>query len=75
MSIRICRICSTEHYPQSYYEPEEPCICGHGVKGESPWQYAGFRGVLAWFKYSVLTKWFDRITGKWANWLYKEWDF
>jgi hypothetical protein len=71
----ICRICDERYYNQSYYEPEEPCICGHRVNGESPWQYAGWRGVLARWKYTYLRKAFEAMTSRFGNWLYKEWKY
>ena len=38
MRINHCVICGEDWFPQNYYEPEEPCVCGHKLnKGE--WRY------------------------------------
>lgn len=69
-----CRICGEQHFYQSEYGPEEPCLCGHGVY-ESPWSYMGYRGVLAWFKYTIIRGVYEKITGKITDWLYEPWDY
>ena len=79
ISMPMCRICGLQHYPQSYEGPEDPCICGHGIRGESPWQYAKIRGVLARGKYYYLRnllEFFQRRTLEplWT-WLYKPWNY
>ena len=69
----LCVICDCRYYSASYDGPAEPCVCGHGVSGESAWRYAGVRGVAAQFKYRVLRKAFDKLTHTAGNWLYTEW--
>lgn len=71
----LCRICSTQHYRQTEYEPEEPCLCGHGVYRDSPWSYAGWRGVAAWMKYTAARKAFESIAEPMSRWLFTPWDF
>ena len=70
-----CIICGEQHYHQTYTDPEEPCVCGHGVRGESAWQYAGWAGLVAQLRYRYLRKWFERITAPIVAWLYAPWDW
>ena len=37
----LCRICNDIFYPQSYYEPEEPCWCGAGWDMSDPLTFKG----------------------------------
>ena len=75
----ICQICNTEHYHQTEWEPEESCICGHGIYGESAWHYAGWRGVLAKTKYTYVRKAYEKmhelVFVPIGDWLYKPWDY
>ena len=76
----ICSICNTQYYSQSMDGPEEPCVCGHGVhKFDSPWRYAGWRGVLAKIKYTYMRQVYEYMlthtVNKLGNWLYRSWDY
>ena len=69
-----CIICGERHYPQSFDGPAEPCICGHGVSGESAYNYAGLVGVWKQFKYRRLRVVFDQVSERFGRWLYASWD-
>ena len=71
-----CRICGEQFFKQTSMDPEEPCVCSHGIFYDSPWQYAGFKGVKAWFRYTVLRKLYEKMTcNKVVDWLYEPWDY
>lgn len=70
-----CRICGEQHLCETAYEPEEPCICGQGTL-ESPWQYAEFKGVMAFLRYTVIRGMYEKMTcNKVVDWLYEPWDY
>lgn len=69
-----CSICNTQHYSQTYTEPEERCLCGEGVTGDSPWQYAGWKGLWVWFRMSKLLKWTEAAMTPIYKWLYADFD-
>ena len=51
-----CNVCQSPYYCATPYEPSEPCLCGIGVSGESPWQYDGWRGVVNQLRYRFLRR-------------------
>lgn len=42
---KLCIICRTEYWPQSWVEPGESCICGQMASG-TLWQWNGLRAYL-----------------------------
>lgn len=54
----ICVVCNVRFYEDGWYEPGEPCPCGHEIYGESAWQALGWRGVVESLKWRLLWKWY-----------------